>query len=43
FGSELTEVALTSSQRVKPEKLLESGFEFKYSDIETALRSLFLK
>ncbi|MFN3135114.1 MAG: TIGR01777 family oxidoreductase [Candidatus Kryptonium sp.] len=41
FGSELTEVALTSSQKVKPEKLLESGFKFKYSDIETALRSLF--
>ncbi|CUS94552.1 hypothetical protein JGI14_10916 [Candidatus Kryptonium thompsonii] len=43
FGSELTEVALTSSQRVKPERLLELGFEFKYSDIETALKSLFLK
>ena len=43
FGSELTEVALTSSQKVKPERLLELGFEFKYSNIETALKSLFLK
>lgn len=43
FGNELTEVALTSSQRVKPERLLELGFQFKYSDVETALKSLFSK
>lgn len=43
FGKELTEIALTASQRVKPERLIEAGFEFKYPDIETALKSLFEK
>ncbi|MCS7229060.1 MAG: TIGR01777 family oxidoreductase [Candidatus Kryptonium sp.] len=43
FGKDLTEVALTSSQRVKPERLIQSGFEFKYPDIEAALVSLFKK
>jgi len=43
FGSELTEVALTASQRVKPERLMESGFRFEYEDVESALRSLYSK
>ncbi len=41
FGSELTDVALTASQRVKPERLISAGFKFNYEDIESALRSLF--
>ncbi len=43
FGKELTEVALTASQRVKPTKLIESGFIFQYEDIESALKSLYSK
>jgi len=43
FGKELTDVALTSSVRVKPSRLLEAGFEFKYAEIETALKDLFKK
>ncbi len=41
FGSELTDIALTASQRVKPERLMNAGFKFNYEDIESALRSLF--
>jgi uncharacterized protein (TIGR01777 family) len=43
FGKELTEIALTSSIRVKPARLLEARFEFKYPEIELALRDLFKK
>lgn len=43
FGGEFTEIVLTSSQRVKPERLIQAGFEFKYPDIKTALESLFRK
>jgi hypothetical protein len=41
FGKELTEIALTSSQKVQPKRLTEAGFKFQYEDIESALRSLF--
>ncbi len=41
FGKELTEVALTSSLKVKPKRLTEAGFKFQYEDIESALKSLF--
>ncbi len=43
FGKELTEIALTSSLRVRPARLIEAGFEFKYPEIELALKDLFKK
>ena len=38
FG-ELTDVLL-GSQRARPCRLLEAGFEFEHANLETALRSL---
>ena len=37
FG-EMGEELLLGSQRVRPAKLLESGYVFKYPELETALR-----
>jgi uncharacterized protein (TIGR01777 family) len=39
FG-ELADAAMLSSQRVKPRRLLESGFAFDHPDLEPALRFL---
>ncbi len=39
FG-EMAEVALLGSQRMVPKKLLESGFAFRYPELEIALRHL---
>ncbi|MGH7528162.1 MAG: DUF1731 domain-containing protein, partial [Gemmatimonadales bacterium] len=39
FG-EMAEVALLSSQRLVPKKLVESGFRFRYPELEGALRHL---
>ena len=39
FGSEGAEM-LQSGQRVLPERLLASGFQFRFETIEPALRSL---
>jgi NAD dependent epimerase/dehydratase family enzyme len=33
---------VTKGQRVMPERLLEQGFEFKFSDVESALRDLLI-
>lgn len=41
LGAELAEALLLEGQRVMPEVLLEAGFEFRYDDLETALRSIF--
>lgn len=40
YGRELVEALLLSSQRVEPTVLLASGFEFRHSDIEPALRAV---
>ena len=37
---EMAEALLLSSCRVKPSKLVESGYEFKHPDLEAALRAL---
>lgn len=37
---EMADAALLSSQRVKPERLLESGYTFRYPTLEDALRHL---
>jgi uncharacterized protein len=34
-------VVLLASERVAPEKARETGYEFKYADVDTALQSLF--
>jgi NAD dependent epimerase/dehydratase family enzyme len=39
FGSELGEV-VTGGQRAVPRRALDAGFEFKYPDLEPALRDL---
>jgi uncharacterized protein YndB with AHSA1/START domain len=39
FGFELVDSVLVVSQRVAPAVLLDSGFEFRHPDIETALRA----
>jgi len=39
FG-EMADAALLSSARVIPEKLLETGYEFKFPDLDAALRDL---
>ncbi len=39
LGSEAAEQLVLASQRVKPEKLLSSGFEFEYPDIQEGLRA----
>lgn len=41
LGGELADTLLLEGQRVMPEVLLEAGFEFRYDDLETALRSIF--
>jgi len=40
FFGEMAEALLLSGQRVLPKRLQESGFEFKYSTAETALRAI---
>lgn len=40
LGSELTSALLLEGQRALPELLLEAGFEFRYEDLETALRTI---
>ncbi len=40
YGRELVDALLLSSQRVSPQVLLDSGFEFGHPDIEPALRSV---
>ena len=37
FG-EMADTALLSSQRVLPARLAESGYEFRYPELESALR-----
>lgn len=39
FG-EMADELLLASTRVAPERLLQSGFEFRYPDLETALRAV---
>lgn len=39
FG-EIADEVLLASTRVKPEKLLDSGFQFKYPELDNALRSV---
>lgn len=39
-GAELAETLLYESKRVFPEVLLEAGFEFQHTDLETTLRDL---
>jgi uncharacterized protein (TIGR01777 family) len=41
LGGELATALLLEGQRVLPEVLLEAGFEFRYDDLETALRAIF--
>ncbi|MGQ0431467.1 MAG: TIGR01777 family oxidoreductase [Microthrixaceae bacterium] len=41
LGSELAEALLLEGQRVMPQVLVEAGFEFRYDDLETALRRIF--
>ena len=38
FLGELAEEGLLASQRVRPKRLLEAGFEFAYPELEGALR-----
>jgi len=40
LGGELAETLLYESKRVFPEVLLEAGFEFQHTDLETALRDI---
>jgi uncharacterized protein len=40
LGSELAESLLYEGQRVLPEVLMEAGFEFRHTDLETTLRHL---
>jgi uncharacterized protein (TIGR01777 family) len=40
LGTELAEALLFTSARVLPTKLIESGFEFLYPDLESALRTV---
>ncbi len=40
LGSELASALLLEGQRVLPEVLLDAGFEFRYDDLETALRAI---
>ncbi|MHC4842433.1 MAG: TIGR01777 family oxidoreductase [Planctomycetota bacterium] len=41
FLGQLAEELLLGSQRVYPKRLLEEGFKFKYSDLESALKTIF--
>lgn len=40
FGKEMAEGTLLESSRVKPKKLLEANFKFRYPELEGALRHL---
>ena len=40
LGSELADTLLYDSQRVLPEVLLDAGFEFRHTDLESTLREL---
>ena len=39
FGQKADELFLTS-QKVYPERLLDTGFKFKYPDLNSALKSM---
>jgi len=41
YGSELVQELILSSQDVRPEVLVGSGFEFAHTDVDEALRSIF--
>jgi NAD dependent epimerase/dehydratase family enzyme len=41
LGSELADALVLGGQRVTPEVLLESGFEFEYPQIDDGLRAAF--
>jgi len=40
FGKELVRHLLVEGQRVLPESLLATGYEFRYPDLDTALHAL---
>jgi uncharacterized protein len=40
YGKELVDALLLSSQRVMPEALTESGYEFRHTSLEAALRDI---
>ena len=40
LGREMAEETVLASQRVMPKRLLESGYQFKYPELEPALRAL---
>jgi NAD dependent epimerase/dehydratase family enzyme len=40
FGSEMVREMFLSGQRVVPERLLQSGYQFHHTDLEGALRDL---
>jgi NAD dependent epimerase/dehydratase family enzyme len=40
FGGEMADRVLLSSARVLPARLVESGYRFRYPDLEGALRSM---
>lgn len=40
LGGELASALLLEGQRVLPDVLLDAGFEFRYDDLETALRAI---
>ncbi|MDW8154667.1 MAG: DUF1731 domain-containing protein [Armatimonadota bacterium] len=39
FGREMADEALLSGNRVVPRRLVESGFQFRWPDLESALRA----
>lgn len=40
LGREMVDEMLLASTRVRPQRLMESGFTFEYTELETALRAL---
>jgi uncharacterized protein len=40
FGSEMAKEMVFGGQRLKPKRLMDAGFEFRYTDIEAALRKM---
>jgi uncharacterized protein YndB with AHSA1/START domain len=40
YGRELVDALLLSSQRVEPDVLVDSGFEFRHAELEPALRAV---
>jgi hypothetical protein len=38
YGKEMPEEALLASARVVPQRLLDTGFQFRYPDLEPALK-----